>query len=89
MGHAVDTALKTTNQPVLLNLMGYLLFYYRWLLYSPIGEPIAGTRLFSFKVPLKDVSNFNFSLNFFTQLVQNIIYTKGIFMLPFYANKLS
>lgn len=26
----------------------------RWLLYSPIGEPIAGTRLFSFKVPLKD-----------------------------------
>lgn len=37
-------------------------FYYRWLLYTPIGEPIAGTRLISFKVPLKEVSNFNFLL---------------------------
>jgi hypothetical protein len=29
-------------------------------MYSPIGEPVAGTKFISFKVPLKDVSNTTF-----------------------------
>jgi len=58
-------------------------------MYSPIGEPIGGTKLISFKVPLKDVSNVTFLQFFFTQLLQNTVYTKGIFMWPFCATTVS
>lgn len=56
------------------------IFYYRWLFYSPIGEPIAGTKLISFKVPLKDVSNVNFFNFFYPVTSKYCIYKRDFYM---------
>ena len=48
-------------------------------MYSPIGEPIAGTKLISFKVPLKDVSNVTF-LQFFLPSYFKILYIQKGFL---------
>ena len=54
-------------------------------MYSPIGEPIAGTKLISFKVPLKDVSNVTF-LQFFLPSYFKVLYTRRDFYVAILCN---
>lgn len=54
-------------------------------MYSPIGEPIAGTKLISFKVPLKDVSNVTF-LQFFYPVTSKYCVYKSDFYVAILCN---